>query len=149
MTKTMTKAMTKATKVVKKPTKVKNTRKTKHSKKEPKQVGGVNRKRWFKILINDGKNDGRYSGKKPKQAASKALTSILKKNGKSGENTHEKIKFSIIECTRGSKHKVYNYVGQRIKLKNPMPVSIGKGQEEKVINYQYNNRVMKDKTVTK
>lgn len=101
--------------------------------------------RYFKVVVDGGNAHGRFSGTKPKQAANKALTSILKTREKNGQHVGGQIKFSIIECTRGSKHKQYNYIGERIKLDSPMLVTIGKGPEAKVIEYKYNNKVMKEK----
>ena len=105
--------------------------------------------RFFKVVIGDVEAPhGRFSGSKPKQAANKALTSIFKSKEQSGGSLTGKVKFSIVECTRGSKHKKYHYVGERVKLKEPMKVTIGKGDTAKVIEYKFNNRVMKDKTVS-
>ncbi len=101
--------------------------------------------RYFKVVYENGQPKGRFSGTKPKQAANKALTSILKTRESDGKSTTVKIKFSIIECTRGSKHKEYNYVGERVKLDKPMEVTIGKGVNAKTIKYRYNNKVFKDK----
>lgn len=101
--------------------------------------------RYFKVVYENGQPKGRFSGTKPKQAANKALTSILKTRESDGKSTTVKIKFSIIECTRGSKHKEYNYVGERVKLDKPMEVTIGKGANAKTIKYRYNNKVFKDK----
>ena len=101
--------------------------------------------RYFKVVYENGQPKGRFSGTKPKQAANKALTSILKNRESDGKSTTTKIKFSIIECTRGSKHKEYNYVGERVKLDKPMEVTIGKGANAKTIKYRYNNKVFKDK----
>lgn len=105
--------------------------------------------RFFKVVVGDTElPHGRFSGSKPKQAANKALTSIFKSKEQSGGGVTGKVKFSIVECTRNSKHKKYHYVGERVKLKEPMKVTIGKGPDAKVIEYKFNNRVMKDKTVT-
>lgn len=101
--------------------------------------------RFFKVIVNGGEPHGRFSGTKPKQAANKALTSILKTRNQTGGAITGEIKFSIVECTRKSKHKQYNYVGERIKLDKPMKVIIGKGDAAKEIEYKFNNRVMKDK----
>jgi hypothetical protein len=120
----------------------------KEVKKEVKQetVDEENSKtRFFKVIVDQGEAHGRFSGTKPKQAANKALTSILKSRDQNGGASGE-IKFSIVECTRGSKHKRYNYVGQRVKLDKPMKVTIGSGVGAKEIEYKFNNRVMKDKT---
>jgi hypothetical protein len=127
-----------------------NKKETKVENKEGSETENSKR-RYFKVVVNGEEAHGRFSGTKPKQAANKALTSILKSKekvgGDSGQTaTHGQIKFSIIECTRGSKHKQYNYVGERVKLENPMLVEIGEGDDLKVIEYKFNNRVMKDKT---
>jgi hypothetical protein len=124
----------KQTKVAKKTTTKKTTSETKNSTP-----------RYFKVVYENGQPKGRFSGTKPKQAANKALTSILKTRESDGKSTTTKIKFSIIECTRGSKHKEYNYVGERVKLDKPMEVTIGKGANAKTIKYRYNNKVFKDK----
>ena len=71
---------------------------------------------------------------KPKQAANKALTSILKLREGAGKSTKVQIRFSIVECTRGSKHKEYSYVGERVELEKPMEVKIGKGPNAKPLN---------------
>ena len=112
----------------------------------PKTEGKGSRTRYFKVFV-DGEEapHGRFSGAKPKQAANKALTSLakaLEQNGGAGG----KINFSIVECTRGSKHKKYEYTGERVKLDTPMRVKIGSGPDAKEIVYNYSNRVMKAKT---
>lgn len=124
----------------------------KKATKQPKKVDDNTESshvRYFKVVVDGKVTDarGRFSGTKPKQAANKALTSILKSREKDGQGVNGKIKFSIIECTRGSKHKQYDYVGERLQLQNPMKVTIGKGDVSKVIEYKFNNKVMKDKVV--
>jgi len=154
--KTTTKRTTKTTKPVKKTTKKVAKKST---KKATKRTGGKkktaakkttqkagSRSRFFKVVSGDEDPHGRFSGSKPKQAAAKALTSILRAKEESGDSTEGKIKFSIVECTRGSRHKTYNYVGERVELDEPMEITIGKGEKAKVITYRYNNRVMKDKS---
>jgi hypothetical protein len=81
--------------------------------------------RYFKLYYAE-KNKGRYCGKKPKQAANKAFSSIVKElNGNmQNEGTNQDINFSIRECTRNSKHKEYRYVGKREFLPKPVPVYI-------------------------
>jgi len=128
-------------------------KKTRASKTAPKdvQAGGNqteeedSRTRYFKVIVDGGEAHGRFSGSKPKQAANKALTSIVKSRESIGQQTEGQIKFSIIECTRGSRQKTYNYIGERHLLDTPMKVPIGKGTDAKVIEYKYNNKVMKDK----
>jgi len=112
-------------------------------KKPVKQAGGDKalpaQTRYFKIKSDAGECRGRFSGRKPKQAANKALTSILKDRSVKGDSVKGKVKFSIIECTRGSGCKQYNYVGERVKLRKPMTVTIG----DKKIVYNFSNNVNK------
>ena len=91
---------------------------------EEEQVGG--KLRYFKLFYN-GQNKGRYCVKKPKQAANKAFSSIIKElngNGQNGGANNQDINFSIKECTRSSKHKEYKYTGKREVLPEPVPVYI-------------------------
>ena len=142
------KKVTKTAKAVKKGGKSqkKKTAAKKTTKVVVKKEGGS---RYFKVKYNNQSPTGRFSGTKPKQAANKALTSILKLREGAGESTKVKIKFSIVECTRGSKHKEYSYVGERVELDKPMEVKIGKGPNAKTIKYRYNNKVFKDKVAKK
>lgn len=91
------------------------------------------RPRYFK-LIYGGEQKGRFSGNKPKQAANKALTSIIKKKEEQGEEViNVEIKFALKECTRWNKkkcrkgdnekiEKIYNYLGKRELLDKQVPV---------------------------
>ena len=106
------------------------------------------KKRYFKCVYNN-ETYGRLCGLKPKQAANKAFTSLLKHMKKSGNAyTGGKIVFTIVECTRGSKHGKYCYEGERKSLKDPVAVPIkitdpeGK-QHEKVVTYYNKNFVKK------
>jgi len=94
--------------------------------------------RYFKCVYND-EVFGRYTGK-PTQAAKKAFGIIIKKFGYT-----DPIIFSIKECTRGSKKKMYTYEGERIKLDKPVVLQIGgQGQynEKKEIQFNYKNKVV-------
>lgn len=107
-----------------------------------KEINGL---RYFK-LVYKGNTSGRYSGRKPKQAANKAYSSVIKKEGL--QNGGGKIQFSIKECTRGSKQKRYTYDASRVKLDNPVKVNIvGADGKEKNITYNYNNVLQKAKQV--
>lgn len=107
-----------------------------------KEIHGL---RYFKLVYN-GNTSGRYSGRKPKQAANKAYSSVIKKEGL--KNGGGKIQFSIKECTRGSKQKRYTYDASRVKLDNPVEVNIvGADGKEKNIIYNYNNVLQKAKQV--
>ncbi len=107
--------------------------------------------RYFKLIYNE-KDQGRYCGKKPKQAANKAFSSIikeLKKTGQQNGGVNVDINFSIRECTRNSKHKEYKYIGKRQVLTNPVKVVIenkdseGKKIGTKEIEYKFHNKLQK------
>jgi hypothetical protein len=103
---------------------------------------GKSKGRFFKLITAGGDAHGRFSGNKPKQAANKALTAIIKSMG--SEDAKDKvIPFTIKECTRGSRTKLYSYTGHRVELETPMEVRIGKGDDEKVIKYKFTNQVKK------
>lgn len=78
---------------------------------------------------------GRFTGRFPKRAAYKGLSSILSKNidYQDGQN----IMFSMKEVTRGSKKKMFTYNGKREKLEHPVQIMIG----DKVITYKYKKYV--------
>lgn len=107
------------------------------------EKGARNGLRFFKLDF-EGEVCGRYSGKKPKQAANKAYSSIVKKRGMQGGGP--KIQFSIKECTRGSRQKTYTYDGERIELDEPVVVDIKKG-DQKTITYKFSNRLSKAKNI--
>lgn len=114
---------------------------------EPEHVvdEGVNKeeqpKRFFRLLKQDGQTSGRYCGKKPKQAANKILTAIVKGKKKQKKQTVGPFTFTIVECTRGSKHKTYSYTGGRRKLDKPAIVE----KDGKAIEYKFKNYLNKAK----
>jgi hypothetical protein len=143
-TKSSTKKTNKATTSTKKTTKT--TTKNTAVVESPK-------KRYFKAIYDkDGTVvcEGRYSGRKPKQAACKALTGItngMKDRGEKFEGVT--INFCVIEQTRRSKNKKYYYEGSKFKLDDPVVVKItktdkktGKKNTEK-IKYSRGSKVMK------
>jgi len=105
-----------------------------------------NKLRYFKLIYNN-EIQGRYCGKKPKQAANKAFSSIIKDYKKTGgENggVNLDINFSIRECTRNSKHKEYKYIGKRQVLENPVKVKIANVDGSiKQIEYKFHNKLQK------
>jgi hypothetical protein len=102
---------------------------------------GEEKGRFFKYLYN-GTVSGRFSGSKPKQAANKALTSIVKSQSETGTDlTNKMLTFSIIECTRGSKKKQYNYQGIRRALDTPIKVTI-KNKDVPIV-YKFQNKTSK------
>ena len=106
------------------------------------EKNNILKKRFFKLLFNN-KSSGRFCGNKPKQAATKALTTIINKFKKGDKNDDSEFQFSIIECTRGSAHKEYKYVGKRIKLSAPVKVQMGGSNNKKEITYYYTNNIKK------
>lgn len=134
----------------------KNTKNTKASKntKAPKNTknkkGGAVAKvakvaknvprRYFKAIYKRDDEvvcNGRYRGRKPKQAASKALTAITKGMVEAGEDVNDvSIHFCIMEQTRGSKHKKYYYAGKKHELDEPVIVSITKTVDGKKITQE-------------
>lgn len=83
--------------------------------------------------VDDG---GRYHGKSPLQAAKKAFGQHCRRSGK---KTCKRTPFTVTEVTQNSKHKSYNYVGERRKLKDPQTIERG-GTSYKV---EYENVVKK------
>ena len=144
------KASTKKTVTKSKVPAKKNATKPKESKVKTEGQVNANGKqvRYFKFARDDDNNGfhGRVCGSKPKQAANKALTSILKSSG-NDKSESSKIEFTIIECTRNSKHKKYHYVGERKLLEKPVQVKIQ--NREKTIEYKYGNHVVKNKSKSK
>jgi hypothetical protein len=103
--------------------------------------------RYFKLFYNN-EICGRYCGKKPKQAANKAFSSIVKDMKKDGVSvtpeSQLEVPFTIKECTRNSKHKEYKYIGKRHLLKEPVKVSIENGDGSvKEIVYKFHNQLQK------
>jgi hypothetical protein len=79
--------------------------------------------RSFRIVSVNGKATamGRYTlkpGKDPRDAGVRAFRQLCKKHGME-KSEKCKFNFSLQETTRGSKHKVYSYVGKRAKLDKP------------------------------
>lgn len=130
----------------------------KAAKPAKKQSGGdakpkTPKKRYFKAIYEENGSvvcNGRYSGRKPKQAACKALTAItnaMKERGDKYEGV--KINFCVIEQTRGSKNKKYYYEGSKFLLDEPVTVPIKKlnkktkKKEIEEIEYKRGSKVMK------
>jgi len=134
-----TKKSTKGKTVVKKAGKkiVKKVKVPKKKSSEPEiKLSDENKKRFFKLIYGDDTVPiGRFSGKKPKQAANKAHTSIVKSLEDQGKQViGVDIKFALKECTRWNKKKckkdsngdkvdkIYHYVGKRELLPEKVPV---------------------------
>ena len=107
--------------------------------------GGKKKKRFFKCLYN-GVTQGRYSGDKPKQAANKAFTNIVRHFD--GNPIGVPITFEIVECTRGHQRKCSKYSGVRTELSKPLTIPINKDKpNSKQITYKYYNKIVKVKEV--
>lgn len=91
-----------------------------------------NVKRYFKCIMIDKDGvtvfcKGRFCGRKPKQAASKACTMIYVSLYKDTDDllVSKKIIFAMQECTRMKLNKkTYFYVGERIKLDEPQKIAV-------------------------
>jgi hypothetical protein len=111
------------------------------------QDGGkkMNKKRTFKIKLDENEFCSRIVGNTPKQAASKALTLIFNKKKQIGGQklTKGKVIFVIKETTRGSKGKEYTYQGERVKLKEPTTYVIRSPAGDKTIVNRFRNIIEK------
>lgn len=87
---------------------------------------------------------GRYSGRKPKQAAIKAFTNILKVYNVAGKSI-SKIDFGVAETTRDSLRLTYWFSGERTALDKPVEIMVG----EKLCHYTFSNTIkyLTDKTI--
>jgi hypothetical protein len=92
---------------------------------------------------NDNETYGKFEGKIPKIAANKAFTSLIKFIDIDISNEDSFVgKFLVFTIKDLDTNKEYKYIGNRIKLKNP--VKIGKvGKNGKEIEYKYKNVIGK------
>ena len=102
----------------------------------------------------NGETYGRVCGRKPKQAANKAFSSIFrseKEKKPTVELCNNEFYFSIQECTRKSKHNVYTYTGQKTELSPDKQIAVvrtitdpdTKQQTVKEVKYKYKNVITK------
>ena len=99
--------------------------------------------RSFKVKeVSDTKAYGRYTGDSPYQAANKALSELIRRRKKAGKSTTSKINFTLIESTKGSKHRQHQYTGKRLKLKVPITYETKEGT---VVEKKYKNQLRKIK----
>jgi len=87
-------------------------------------------------LTKEEKFHGRYMGGSPFQAASKALTEILRRGNIKPGN---KIVFCLKEITQKSANKRHFYLGERVKLKEPVVYTVD-GNE---IRKEFKNQIRK------
>jgi len=102
--------------------------------------------RSFKVRENnEEKAYGRYTGDSPYQAANKALSEIIRKRVKDGKSAATKIQFTLVESTKGSKHREHQYTGKREKLKSPIEY---KTKDGVTVTKKYKNQLKKVKKET-
>ena len=89
----------------------------------------------------DNQTYGKFKGTKPKIGANKAFSSLIKfidfKNNKNEDNFLGKFLVFVIKDL--STNQEYKYIGNRIKLKNPVKVT----KDGKEIEYKYKNVIGK------
>lgn len=88
--------------------------------------------RTFKVKFSGQREfSGRYTGKTPRQAASKAFSKHVR-----GKAARGKVTFTVVETTRGSGDKERVYVAERVKLVTPTSYKLKSG---KTIVRKYKN----------
>lgn len=92
-------------------------------------------KRSFKLIFPV--KGGRYIGRSPKQAATKAFTYLTKQGAQYGGGKN--VEFKIQESTQGSNHVISIYRGSKHKLDVPIKAVI-KG---KPVEYKFKNNIKK------
>lgn len=114
------------------------------------QVKKEKKHRSFKMCLTDPRNDeskpdlkGRYNGESPYQAANKALSEIIRKKLKVGDNVDTDIVFYLQESTKGSTKKIHKYIGKRIKLDVPVQYTVKSAKGDQVIKKDYKNYLEK------
>lgn len=114
------------------------------SKKNEKEV--KSNVRYFKLInAKTGEAYGRYTGVTPKQAASKGFTKMLQKMKSENKKLPKQCVIYLRESTRNSAKKYYGYEASRQKLKESQQFVIidKETNKEKVITYNYRNRIKK------
>merc|ERR1712166_1520090 len=96
----------------------------------------IKKKSFSAKLTKEDKFHGRYMGGSPFQAASKALTEIIRRADVKAGN---EIVFCLKEITQKSANKRHFYLGERIKLSEPVIYSVD-GNE---IRKEFKNQIRK------
>lgn len=91
--------------------------------------------RYFKVKYGNDKMSGRFIGKKPKQAANKAFSSIIKTMA---IEPNTECDFSVVEI---GINREYLYTGVKQKLDDPVKINIPGSDKEIVCTYS--NKVWK------
>lgn len=85
----------------------------------------------------DNVHEGRYMGRTPMQAASKAFTYLKRYNNYNSNESHD---FTIRETTRGSRCRTYTYDGKYVTYDYNTSVQMGR---DKVIRFSGYNQIKK------
>lgn len=89
----------------------------------------------------DNQYYGKFKGTIPKKVASKAFSSLIQFIDISNENNEVSDKFIVFVIKNVSNGKMYKYIGNRIKLENPVK-TVKNGVQ---IEYKYKNVIGKYK----
>lgn len=116
------------------------------------QKGGEYR---FFSMNYGGGEQGKYRGKKPKQAGNKAFSAIIKENKKNNTSiVGTDVNFTITEVSKNRDPRVYTYVGRRTELPVPITVELKiKDKETKEVKeikkvvYKFKNTLKKARVV--
>ena len=105
----------------------------------------MNKYRSFELIYKNNNNEivccGNYLGAKPKQAAAKAFSGLIKLLKKTNSYNIGEIKyFGIKETTTGSNNKKFWFSGQCIELNDPVTIETSSGEK---ITYTYSTTIKK------
>jgi hypothetical protein len=91
--------------------------------------------RTFEVVKSDsGFKGGRYVATGPYAAALHAIAEMCRERKQ--RLGCKDLKFTIRETTRGSKHKQYSYIGNRVKVDNLIELKTS-GSKTKKVNFAY------------
>ena len=91
----------------------------------------------------DGKTYGTFVGNIPKQVASKAFSSLMQFMDVNDNENDSLGKFIVFVIKNVKTGKMYKYIGNRVKLENPIIIR----KNNKDIEYKYKNVIGKYKDV--
>ena len=105
-----------------------------------------NKKNYNKFTIvdfpEDGKTYGIFVGEIPKKVASKAFSSLMQfMSINDNKNDNSLGKFIVFVIKNINSGKMYKYIGNRVKLENPIKIR----KNNKEIEYKYKNVIGKYK----
>lgn len=99
--------------------------------------------RYFKIKTGN-ELIGRFTGRKPKQAAFKVLTSIMRSRMKKNISTTNPVKFSIVEYNKDKIKREFNFIGTRTELAEPVKINICNKNNPQIVTFRYTNHVSRN-----